>query len=74
MTGFAFLVWIGAALTMVGVAMLVWCIVKVSQARRQRLDDATLKARLQKIVALNLGALAISAIGLMMVIIGLFFG
>ena len=68
------LVWTGAAVTVFGVGMLVWCIVRVARARRAGLDDAALKARLQSIVALNLGALAVSAIGLMLVIVGLVLG
>ena len=68
------LVWTGAAVTLFGVAMLLWCVVSVLRARRAGLSDEALKARLQSIVALNLGALAISAIGLMLVIVGLFLG
>lgn len=68
------LVWTGAAVTLFGVGMLVWCIVRVARARRAGLDDAALKARLQSVVALNLGALAVSAIGLMLVIVGLVLG
>lgn len=65
-------IWAGAALTLVGIGMLVACIVMAMRARRAGLEDAALKARLQKVVALNLGALAVSAIGLMMVIFGIF--
>lgn len=66
------LIWIGAALTLIGLFGLIWCIVIAMRARREGLDDAAMKARLQKVVALNLGALAISAIGLMTVIMGVF--
>ncbi len=65
-------VWIGATVTLAGLAMLAWCIVAVVRARRAKLDDAALKARLQKVVALNLAALAVSGLGLMMVIVGVF--
>ncbi len=67
-----YLVWIGAALTLGGVAMLVACIVMAVRARNSGLDDDALKERLQKVVVLNLGALAVSGLGLMVVIIGLF--
>ena len=66
------LVWAGAAVTLLGVGGLVWCIVAVTRARRAGLEDDALKARLQKVVALNLGALFVSAIGLIMVIVGIF--
>lgn len=66
------LVWIGAILTLLGVAGLVWCVLIAVRAKREDLSDAEMKARLQKVVALNMGALALSAIGLMCVVLGLF--
>ena len=68
------LIWIGAVLTLIGVAGLVWCVMIAIRARREGLDDAEMKARLQKVVALNMGALAVSAIGLMCVVIGIMLG
>jgi hypothetical protein len=65
------IVWIGAALTLAGVGMLVWCIVSVAKARRAGLAEDALKARLQRIVALNLAALGISGLGLATVILGI---
>lgn len=66
------LVWIGAVLTLLGVAGLIWCVIIAFRARRESLSDADLKTRLQKVVALNMGALALSAVGLMCVVLGLF--
>lgn len=68
------LIWIGAAVTLLGLAGLVWCILKVARAKRRGLDDAALKAEIQKVVAFNLGALLLSAIGLMMVVLGILLG
>ncbi len=65
------LIWIGAVVTLLGLAGLIWCILKVQRARKKGLDDAALKAELQKVVALNVGALLLSAIGLMMVVVGI---
>lgn len=65
------LIWIGAAVTVLGLLGLIWCIVKVARAKGAGLDDATLKEELQKVVVLNLGALLLSAVGLMMVIAGI---
>jgi hypothetical protein len=65
------IVWTGAALTLVGLGMLVWCIVSVAKAKRAGLTDEALKARLQKIVTLNMGALAVSGLGLTAVIVGI---
>ena len=68
------LVWTGAFVTLAGVASLVWCIIAVQLARREALDEAAMKARLQKAVAMNMGALMLSAIGLMMVLVGILLG
>lgn len=66
-----YLIWGGAALSMLGVIGLIWCVVLALQAKRSGLPDDQMKLRLQKVVALNLGALAVSAIGLMAVVIGI---
>ena len=66
------LIWIGAGFTVLGLMGLGWCIITALRARRDSKDDDELKARLQKVVAMNLGALAVSAIGLMMVVLGVF--
>lgn len=65
------LIWIGAVVTLVGLAGLIWCIVSVARGRKLELDDAEMKARLQKVVAVNMAALFLSAVGLMMVVVGI---
>jgi len=64
------LVGIGALLTLAGLAGIVTSIVKIARARRQETDDAVLRARLEKIVPLNLGSFAVSVLGLMCVMLG----
>ena len=44
------------------------------RARRAGLDEGAMRARLQQIVTYNLGALGVSVLGLMMVILGIFLG
>lgn len=66
------LIWVGAAVTLLGLAGLIWCIVRVRRARAKGLGDDALRAELQKVVALNLGALLLSAFGLMLVVVGIF--
>jgi hypothetical protein len=66
------LIWIGAALTLAGVAGLVACIVIAVRARRAGLTGAAMQARLQRVVALNMAALGVSGIGLAMVVAGIF--
>lgn len=65
-----FMIWGGAALSLVGVAGLVWCIVLAFKARKSGLPDDQIRQRLQKVVAINLAALAVSFVGLMLVLIG----
>lgn len=67
------LIWIGVAVTLLGVAGLAFCVVAALNARRSGLDDAQMRAQLQKLVAYNMAGLALSALGLMMVVVGLVF-
>ena len=67
------LIWLGAAVTLVGLGLLVWCIQRVWKARKAGLDDDALRAVLQRIVPLNTGALFLSVIGLMLVVLGIAF-
>ena len=64
------IIWIGAALTALGLFGLLACIVIVVKKRRANLPEPEMRAVLQKVVALNMGALAVSGIGLMMVLVG----
>lgn len=73
-TLFDVIIWSGAALSLVGLLGLIWCIIRVARARRAGLSDDDMRAVLQKVVPLNLGALCVSMLGLMMVIVGIFAG
>ncbi len=66
------LIWTGAVLSLVGLAGLIWCILKVSRAKRSGQDDAAMRATLRAVMPVNLGALFLSVLGLMMVIVGIF--
>ena len=66
------LVWSGAIVALAGIAVLIWCILQAVRAKRDGLEGTDLQARLQRVVVFNMGALAISAIGLMMVVLGVF--
>ncbi|MFT5343668.1 MAG: hypothetical protein ACI9BH_002891 [Paracoccaceae bacterium] len=67
---FEIMIWVGAAVSMLGLAGLVWCIIRVARARRAGLTENALRAEVQAVLPLNLGALFLSVIGLMFVIIG----
>lgn len=71
---FEAIVWAGAALSVAGLLGLVWCIVRVAKARRQKLDDEALRAVVQSVLPYNLVALFLSVIGLMLVMTGIFLG
>lgn len=72
------LVWLGAAVTLCGLALLIWCILKLFALRRTAQytteDDEKLRAAMQRLVPLNTGALLLSVLGLMLVMAGIFLG
>lgn len=66
------LVWIGAVISVTGLGGLVYCILRVLRAKRSGMEDEAMRAAVAKVVPLNLGALFLSVIGLMLVILGIF--
>jgi hypothetical protein len=73
-TIFDILIWTGTAVSLLGLVGLMLCIVRVAKARRAGLSEEALRAVVQSVVPLNLGALFLSVAGLMMVVIGVFLG
>ncbi|SEL90588.1 hypothetical protein SAMN05443999_109124 [Roseovarius azorensis] len=65
------LIWGGAAVSLAGLAALVWCILRVWTVRRAGASEEALRQVVQKVVPLNTGALFLSVIGLMMVVVGI---
>lgn len=74
MRGMAWMIWIGAALTLVGVAGLVYCVIIALRAKKAQLPDDQMRAVLQRAVVLNMAALAVSGIGLMCVVFAVMLG
>jgi hypothetical protein len=68
----AALVYLGTALALAGLVTLGYCIKAAVSAKRAGLPDAELRLRLQRIVTLNMGALLVSVLGLMAVVMGMF--
>lgn len=68
------LIWLGTGVSLVGLAGLVWCILRVWKARKAGLSDDALRAVIQKVVPLNTGALLLSMMGLMLVVVGILLG
>ena len=65
------LIWIGSILSTLGLIGLFWCIKTVLKAKKLATSDEELRSSLQKVVPLNMAALFLSAIGLMLVILGI---
>ncbi|TNC52889.1 hypothetical protein FHG66_00930 [Rubellimicrobium rubrum] len=67
------LIWIGTAVALLGMVGIVWSGAIAIKARREGLDDAALRARLQRALPINLGALLLSILGCLLVILGVVF-
>ncbi|MEM7076384.1 MAG: hypothetical protein AAGA28_16285 [Pseudomonadota bacterium] len=68
------LIWSGAFVTLAGLTLLIWCILRILAARRAKLDDEALRAELRRILPLNSGALLLSMFGLILVVVGILLG
>lgn len=68
------LIWAGAALTVAGLAGLGYCILRATRAKQSGLDDAAMRAELQRVVTINLAAVGLSALGLAAVVAGILLG
>jgi hypothetical protein len=68
------LIWAGAALTVIGLSGLCYCILRAVRAKRSGLEDAAMRAELQRVVAINLAAVGVSALGLAAVVAGILLG
>ncbi len=67
-----YLVWIGSAMTLLGLVGVIASVFMVLKAKRENLDDDALRARLNKILPVNIGSLLFSMLGLAVVIVGIF--
>jgi len=64
------LIYIGSFVSVLGLIGLAYCVWLAISAKRAGLTDEAMKARLQKIVTLNMAAMGLSGFGLMMVVVG----
>ncbi|WP_454273881.1 hypothetical protein [Roseovarius sp. MBR-154] len=67
-------IWLGAAVSLAGLVGLILCILTVWKARRAGQSDTELRATIQRVMPLNTGALFLSILGLMMVVVGIMLG
>jgi hypothetical protein len=61
-------------MTLVGVAGLVYCMLSTLRARRANLEEAAMRAELQRLITINMAALGFSALGLAAVVAGILLG
>lgn len=66
------LVWIGAIMSVIGLAGLLYSIFLVNKAKKASQSDEELRDAIKAAMPINLGALFLSTLGLMCVIVGLF--
>ncbi len=64
----------GAIISLAGVGGLIYCVLRAWRARRSGLPDEAMRAELQRIVLINMAALGVSALGLMLVVLGILLG
>lgn len=64
------LIWIGAAISAIGLCGILWSLLTVVRAKRAGLSDDAMRAQLAKVLPVNLGAMLLSILGLMAVVVG----
>ena len=57
------IMWVGMAISFLGLLGLILSIARVARARKAQVDDDALRAEIQKAVPLNLGAFLMSVLG-----------
>ena len=65
------LIWMGSFLSILGLVGLFWCIKTVLKAKKLATTDDELRSSLRRAVPLNMASLFLSALGLMLVILGI---
>lgn len=68
------LVGLGAVISVIGIVGIVLSILQVRRAKRDATSDEELRAKIQSVLPLNLGAFLLSVLGLMCVVVGVLLG
>ena len=66
-----FLILLGTIVTLIGLCILIWGILRVNKARKNITDDNEMRDKLKNMAAVNMLALFLSFMGLMIVILGI---
>ncbi|MFD1882846.1 hypothetical protein [Paracoccus pacificus] len=70
---FEILIWSGAAISIAGLAAILWCILTVVRLKRAGIGDAEMRQRMKTVVVVNMAALALSVSGLILVVLAVVF-
>ena len=65
-----FLIYIGAAISLVGLVGLIMSALRVVKAKRAKLDDEAMREAVRRAMVLNFSALMLSAFGPILVVVG----
>ena len=68
------LIWAGVATSVSGLGGLIWCISIVVRAKRMNFPDDKMREVVRNVILPNMGALLLSALGLMMAVAGIMLG
>jgi hypothetical protein len=61
----------GVAITLLGIAGIIWLIIRARRLRRTDADDATVQAELRALVLVNMASVGLAFIGLAITVVGL---
>lgn len=64
----------GAAVALLGIALLVWCMLKASRIRKAGSDGPEIEAELRRLILFNMAGVGLGFLGLAIVLAGLLLG
>ena len=70
----ALLIWSGSFISLIGLAGLITCIIKVFNAKKSALNEHEIRAVIKNTLPINLGSMFLSVLGLMGVVVGILLG
>ena len=70
----ATLIWSGTFISLIGLAGLIICIIKVFDVKKSASNEYEIRAVIKNTLPINLGSLFLSVLGLMGVVVGILLG
>lgn len=68
------LIWIGAALALLGLVGLLWCIRRAAQLRNANLEDDAARAEMQRLIFAHMASMGGAFLGIGLAVAGLLLG